>query len=410
MPASPAWFRGQSTTRYYARWTSDEADHDLVELLSLDFGNAARDTVSGRVMGRLTYDLDGYDTTFASINDAYGDRFDALLYDAYADLNKVPGFSRVRLGRQSVVETPEVAWFDGAHATSAEFTDFALQFGAYGGASTHLYESSRSGDLVAGAYAQGRPWTGARLRLDYMRLEDDGRFGEHDDDLLGAGFWQEVGKRLRFDAQYSRIASADRDAQGHVLYRVPEWDLWVRGGYFRLLEAQGELVLEADPFFQALNRLFPYDQWSLQAAKGFADLVRLQAAMDLRRVDDAGDVGFYNRDYDRWSATVTLLELGVKGLTASGTVDLWDTDAQLVRSFGGDLGYAVDRTTLSLGTYYSLYKYDLFTNSERDHVRTYYLRLHHKLNASFGLDGDYEFEDEGQEEFHRIRLGVTWRF
>ena len=57
-----------------------------------------------------------------------------------------------------------------------------------------------------------------------------------------------------------------------------------------------------------------------------------------------------------------------------------------------------------------MFKFDLFTNSERDHVRTYYLRLRHEASKEVTFDGDFELEDDDFDQYHRFRLGVTWRF
>ncbi|MGB3969911.1 MAG: hypothetical protein WBO45_24465 [Planctomycetota bacterium] len=404
------WLRGQSRTRYWQRSTGDDSDNDLAETLTIDFGRAETERVTGHLMGRLAWDIDGRDDTFASINDSYGDRLDALLYDAWADVHRVDGFSLLRFGRQSVVDTPEVAWFDGAHATSAEFGALALQIGAYGGASTRLYESSQSGDLTAGAYAQVRPWSDGRIRVDWMHLEDDRRLGTNEDDVLGAGVWQGFGREVQTSAKYSNVGGKDRDAEARVNWTSAAHGALLQVWYYTLLLAQGDLVLEADPFFQALNALFPYDQWSALAAKDLGKSLRLQAGTDLRRVRDQGDIGFYNRDYDRYHATASAFDFGITGLSLSGTADLWDASAQTVKSWGADASYALGKTTASLGTYYSLYKFDLFSNSERDHVRTYFVRLRHAASDRLSLDGDYELEDDDFDQYHRFRLGVTWRF
>ena len=44
-----------------------------------------------------------------------------------------------------------------------------------------------------------------------------------------------------------------------------------------------------------------------------------------------------------------------------------------------------EKLKLSFGSYYSLYKYDLFLVSERDDVRTYYLRLRWKGGPAWTL-------------------------
>lgn len=402
--------RGQLRSRYFLRWNDDQSDNDLFTTLSIDLGDSERHDVTAHLMGRVTYDFDGRDATFASINDSYDGAFDELLYDAWVDVHRLRGLSRLRIGRQSISDTPVFAWFDGVHATSEEIGGVKLQFGAYFGSSTHLYEASKSGDLTAGGYTQLRPWSTGRVRVDYMYFEDDARFRGHRDGLLGVGFWQDLGKALQFDGLYSRVEGRDRDARARFSYRLPEHGLFVQASYYRLLQSQGDLVLELDPYFNSLNELQPYDQWSLLLSKTLGEKLTVQAAGDLRRVADSSDIGVYNRDFDHYYGTAVLSDVIASGLSFSGTVDLWESNGQLLKSFGADGSYRFGKSTVSLGTYYSLYKFDLFTNTERDHVRTYFFRLRHATSDAVTLEGDYEYEDTDFAGFHRLRLGVTWRF
>lgn len=411
-PAAPAkpFIRGQLSTRYLLRWTGNQNDSDLYSTLSVDVGDPDQHDVTAYLMGRATYDLDGRDSTFTSLNDAYGDSLDGLLYDAYVDLHRVSSISILRLGRQSIFETPAFIYFDGAHVQSEPIGDTQLQVGGYVGSSVHLYESSKTGDLTAGGYAQLRPWSTGRFRFDYLHLEDQARFGSHQDGLFGAGFWQNFGPALQFETQYSRIESRDRDVRARLVSMLADAGLTLQVTYYNLLRAQGDLVLELDPYFNSLNQLRPYDQWSLLASQQVGSMLQLQAAGDLRRVRDRADVGIYNRDFDHYYGTANLSNFGVEGLSLSGTVDLWDSTAQLMRTWGGDLAYEHGKSTYSLGTYYSLYKFDLFSNSERDHVRTYYFKVRYAASESVTLHCDYELEDVDLDDFHRFRMGVTWRF
>lgn len=402
--------RGQLRSRYFGRWTEDHSDNDLFTTLSVDVGDPERHDFTAHVMGRLTWDMDGRDQTFANINDSYGNAWDPLLYDAWVDVHRLRGLSRLRIGRQSMSDTPVFAWFDGVHATSEEIGAVRLQVGGYFGSSTHLYEASKSGDLTAGGYAQLRPWSSGRVRVDYMYFEDDARFRGHRDGLLGIGVWQNFGRALQFDALYSRVEDRDRDARARLSYRLAEHGLVVQASYYRLLQSQGDLVLELDPYFNSLNELQPYDMWSLLLSKTLGEKLTVQAAADLRRVRDTADIGFYNRDFDHYYGTATLADVIVSGLVLTGTVDLWDASGQLLKSFGADGSYKFGKNTVSLGSYYSLYKFDLFTNTERDHVRTYFFRLRHAASDAVTLEGDYEYEDTDFAGFHRLRLGVTWRF
>lgn len=408
--AASKGFSGRSWTRYWARWTSEDTDQDVFETLSLDVGNKEVDPVTVHFMGRLAADLDGYDETFGSLSDSYGKRVDALLYDLYVDLHQLEGFSLIRAGRQSISESPEVAYFDGLHVASEEMGQAAIQAGGYVGSSTHLYESSKTGDLTAGVYLQGRPWHGGRLRLDYMHLEDRALLGNHNDDMLSASWWQKVCDQVNFDAHYTRIENRDRDARGRLSYVEAAWDMLLQASYYRLLTAQGSLVLEADPFFNSVHELYPYSQYGLLASKGLFEHLNLQAGMDLRRVEDAADVSTYNRDYDRYYFTTALRDVGVKGLTASVTADFWNSNGQLVRSWGFNIDKDFDKLNVSGGTYYSLYKFDLYSDSERDHVRTWFGKLKYKTSKDVTLDANYELEDDDYGRTHTVRMGVVWNF
>ncbi|MEY4673641.1 MAG: hypothetical protein RL148_1425 [Planctomycetota bacterium] len=410
-PSSPATkLRGSLATRYWLRWTSNDTDQDVFSTLSADYGDEQKDAVTGRFVGRLALDIDGYDETFGSINDSYGSRQDALLYDLYADFHRVDGFEKVRVGRQSIWETPEFVYFDGAHAVSEEIGTTKLQFGAYGGASTHLYEASNDGDWTAGVYSQARPWKGGRLRLDYLYLEDEARLG-HENDLLAAGWWQTLAENLLADVQYSRLEDEDRDVRVRGSWRHAPSDFFVQASWYKLLTTQGDLVLELDPYYGSLLELKPYHQTSLSAAKGIGDHLRLTAGTDLRRVSDDADVGTNNRDYDRYYFTVAVIDLPVEGLTAGVTADLWDSDGRTVDTWGADLTYQVSAdTSASVGSYYSAWKYDIVSEEERDDVRTWFVRGRHKLSRRTTLDLGYELEDNDIDDFHFLRMGATWRF
>ncbi|MEY3163020.1 MAG: hypothetical protein RIT25_3015 [Planctomycetota bacterium] len=410
-PTSPVTkLKGSIATRYWLRWTSDDTDQDIFATVSADYGDAEKDAVTGRFVGRLALDIDGYDETFGSINDSYGSRQDALLYDLYADFHRLDGLELARVGRQSIWETPEFVYFDGAHVLSEEIGAAKLQFGAYGGASTHLYEASNDGDWTAGVYSQARPWKHGRLRLDYMYLEDEERLG-HENDLLAAGYWQTLAENLLADVQYSRLEDEDRDVRVRGSWRHAPTDFFVQASWYKLLTTQGDLVLELDPYYGSLLELKPYHQSSISAAKGIGDHMRLSAGTDIRRVTDADDVGTNNRDFDRYYFTVTLLDLPLEGFTLGVTADLWDSDGRTVDTWGADVSYEVTAdTSASVGSYYSAWKYDIVSEEERDDVRTWFARCRHKVSKRTTLEVGYEIEDNDIDDFHFLRMGATWRF
>lgn len=406
--------RGHLSSRYWLRWTSDETDQDLYETLALDLGDPERHPVTGHFLGRLSWDMDGRDPgsgQFSGLADTYRHSVNGHVYDAHADLHRVPGLALLRAGRQMVQETPEVAFFDGLLLESDPVGGAELQFGVYGGASTHLFESSPDEDWTAGVYAQVRPWRGGRVRLDWMHLEDETLLGRHDDDLFAAGLWQTIGERLQLETQYSRIEDRDRDVRVRAAYVDAGSDLLLESTYYQLLRTQRDLVLELDPFLNSLLEYFPYWQVGVLASKGMWEHLRLQAGVDVRRVTDRDDIGQFNRDYERYFATAGVHDLPIEGLALNVTADWWRSDDQDVRSWSVDLSQKVrDRLTATLGTYYSLYKFDLFLARERDHVRTYYGTLRYDPRKCFTLDCRYELEDNDLDQYQQLRMVATWRF
>jgi outer membrane protein assembly factor BamA len=106
-----------------------------------------------------------------------------------------------------------------------------------------------------------------------------------------------------------------------------------------------------------------------------------------------------------------LRELAGGGLSVSCTADFWDGDDQDTNSLGADVSYEVDKSwKTSVGTYYSLYKYELLELAERDDVRTYYIRAGRALSSRLDFDVSYELENDDLDTYHTLRLGILWRF
>jgi hypothetical protein len=137
----------------------------------------------------------------------------------------------------------------------------------------------------------------------------------------------------------------------------------------------------------------------------------LDLGIDVRRVDDSSDVGEFNREWERYYATATWADLLAEGFALSVTVDRWDDDERDTSSFGADLSWDPGRRwKASIGTYYSLYKYEFLEFDERDDVRTYYVRAGYDLCANVDLDLLYELEDDDQDTYNTLRVGTVWRF
>jgi hypothetical protein len=418
-PAAPAEsgypIHGILTSSYRGRWTSGDHDHDLFETLSLDLGDPARNPWTGHVMTRVDADLDGKHpgepSIFHDLDDTYDGAIVPRLYDAWMERSDVGSLERVRLGRQTLWDTPVFAWFDGASAETKELGTGRFKIGAYGGVPVHLYESSRSGDLMGGAYAETLPWTGGRARLDAMHVEDEGTLGAHANDLWHLGVSQKVGQELRVDGGYTRLEEADRDVSASMTWCDPDADFTARASYFELLTTQKDLVPELDPYYATLFELFPYRQASALLSKGLGKDLRIQAGVDIRRVAEDGDIGQFNRDFERTFGTVIVQNVLPAKTTASVTGEVWNSSGSDIRTFGLDLSEPFgEKVDASAGTVYSLYKVDQLTGEEQDHVRTYYARVRWRATPSLAWDLRYDLESLDPDPIQSLRVGLAWRF
>ncbi len=414
---APRWVHGSLAMRYRGRTSGDDEDHELSNILTLDVADPKSAGISGHLLARMDVDGEGKDDgeTFGDLSDTYGADVIGKLYLAYADIpmdaesEDSPGL--LRIGRQSDPLLPEVLRLDGVSYVSQPLGKREVEIGAYGGIPVHLYESSAEGDSAFGTFVEGRPWEGGQARFDWMHLEDEEVLGEGQDDLLALGLWHNLPEHWRFEGEYTHLEGDPRDLRFRTLYDDGKSETIVRAEYYELLETQTARVTELDPFYEDLLEYFPFRQATFNVSQTLGDRTVVDVGFHMRRVSDSGDVGEFNRDWERYYATATVSDLGTEGLALSVTVDRWNDEDRDTSSLGTDLSYDADENwTAAIGTFYSLYKYSLLEFDEREDVRTYFLRARREISESFNVDFMYEYEDDDFDTYHTLRLGALWRF
>lgn len=408
---------GSLSSRYRGRFTDDDQDHDLWTVLALDYADEARPWITGQVLGRMNAELDGHEgdgSVFHDPDDTYAGSLVGRLIQAHVELDlgasgAAPG--HLRIGRQSDARLPEGVHFDGLSFLSRPLGAKELELGLYAGVPVHWYESSARGDRVAGSSVEARPWRGGRARIDWMHLEDEARLGPSRDDLVGLGLWQTLARRWLLEGQYSRLEGQERDLRLRTQYSDPDSETVARLDYYELRETQTAHALELDPFSQALQEYFPFRQAALELSRPLTQHARVELGFQLRRMQNEADVGEFNREWERTYLTLTLHELLREGLALSLTGDEWNGAGRDSGSFGIDLSFEPDAPwAVAIGTYYSLFKYELYDLSERDDVRTYSLRGSYECSEQLALELSYEYEDDDAEQYHSVRWGASWRF
>ena len=404
----PGMLRGSLSTRYRGRFAG-ASDHDLLEVLALDVGRPGEDAWTAHLLAHATLDLDdGDDPRFFSLQDTYERDLTGRLHRAHVDWRGEGPLERASLGRQLRYDTPEPAHFDGL-SLETRAGPRSVRGGAYGGVPVHPFESSPEGDLVLGAFLEARPIQATRVRLDWMHLEDEYVLGEHDDDLVAVALGHALGERLLLEASHSRVEGRARDVRLRASWLEAEEGVALEAAYYRLLTTQRDLAVPLDPFTTSLFELEPFQRLGLGFSKDLGESLALAAGLEVRRLLEQEDAGTFNHEYERYHATLSATPPGDPALSLSLTADVWEGD-DTVETWGADVSRAFGETLdVSLGSYYSLYAYDLFADVERDHVRAYYLRLR-RTAGRLALDLRYELERDDFDTFHTVRIGTTWTF
>ncbi len=401
---------GSLSSRYKFRAADGDSDQDIYEVLALDYADPAHPELEAHFLGRGAFDIDGDSgPLFSSINDSRREPVDADVFEGYAQLSTNDGDTSVRIGRQSEYLAPEIAHFDGASLHSNYDGSKKIDFGVYGGNNVTYDHTSNSDNAVFGAFAESRAWKGGRARLDWLHLNDDQLLGDGQNDLIGAGLWQ-AWKNWNASGKYTSLESRNRDIDLRTRWSDEEGKTSLQVRYFQLLEEQNQRALFLDPYSQALQTYYPYQQIGVSGWHALTEKLDLDAGIDFRDVNDPGDVGTYNHDWNRYYATLTASEI-LFAWTASVTADYYDDEQSDYSTLGGDFSRKLrSDLDVSLGTYYSLYKYDFFTATERDDVRSYYGKLVWRRDEMWSFEFQYEYEDDDLEQYHTVRCGALCRF
>ena len=405
---------GSLNTRYVGRTAGGDHDQDIYTLLGATIGDPEKDPYSGYILGRLSQDLDGdqgeEDSPFFSLEDTYDHSLNGHLYEAYVDFHDT-GLDLLRAGRQTFYDTPAYVRFDGASLAARPGEDDSAELGAYGGRTVHEYESSPEGDAVYGAWVSEALWTGGRGRIDYMHLEDEQQLGDEQNDLWAAQIRQAVDRDLQLKSGYSWLEGAPREFDARATWLPYETGWLVQGSYYALLQTEGSLAEELDPFFDTLQEYFPFSLSRLLVSKTFEEGYVIEGGADVRRVDDSEDEGEFNRDYERYHLTGTVEDFAIDDLTLALTGDYWTADGSDTNSFGMDLTQQMsEELRASIGSYYQLYKNDFLLDEEREDVRTYYVSVRWRPEQRLTWGLGFEHEDSDVDDINTLTARSIWNF
>jgi len=406
---------GYFDLRYQYRGSEDYLDRDLVQSVSLDFGEEGVSLVSGHLhaQGYADLDLDTAAEDGAVFRDTYNDKVDARLFLAYLDVNSQAPPGLFRAGRQEIYQSPVFVHFDGIRLEAGERPGIKLKAGAYGGKPVRdIYETDTDNDgALAGAYLESRPWRGGRAHLHWTYLHEEYDDVEVEDNYYSLSLSQALYQRLRFRAVYSRVNDLNRDLTISGSLAVPESEFALRVSYYELLEKQEFTGVDLDYYYSALFNYQPYRQGGIWLHQGFNRVAAIDAGADFRELTGSEDETAYNHEFAHYFAVLSLMPY--EGLTLSASGDRFDArdDSLDTTAYGGDVTYRHDKKfRVSVGSYYALYEYDYLLDDEQTDVRNYYARLRWRPLDNFRLDVGYEYEDTEEADYTTLKLKAAVYF
>ena len=419
-----SWFRGRLTLRYLHRDSDlDDRDQDLYQYLSLSGGDSRRDAVTAHLYARGAWDIDGSGlgptgSSLSSLQDTQGGDYDLNLYDAYLDFHRILPDGRIRVGRQNLFETPVLLHLDGASARAPlSLGEERFEWELYGGVPEHRWESARSGDLAVGTALHYSPWENGMLRLDALYLEDENLFGDPSNMMWSARLSQVSAEGRSFGSVAASILDGDfRDAAAQLSWTSEDqrWQLF--GSTRFLLTRQSANTLEFDPFTAILMDEEPFAEGQIVASHYLLqDLESEQLRVDLgayaRELRDSDRASEFNREFNRYWAGVGLEQIPWQPVELSFTGEVWDSGDDQFTTFGADLTAQLSsRARVSVGSFYSLYKFDFFSGLERDRVRDFYARWRQELSDRVRLTLDLQYEEDDLEDFQIAWIQVELFF
>jgi hypothetical protein len=414
---------GFLSVSYRARKRGGRNDEDLYGYLSLDGGNPERNDLTFHVFARATYDLDGdasRSTIFTSLNDVFGDSFDAKVYEAFVELRRslapdALGMERIRLGRQEI-HAAYTYLLDGARIDFQPIESAGnLRIGIFGGIPEFLYDGSRTSDWLVGADLEMQPWQTTRLTLRYVHTEDRNHFSNFEqvlrDDYASLTVRQSLGENADVSAEWTTIDARTRDVALRLAVNIPDVDLSLWASYRYQNDIEKEYTTTYDPYVAILGPSFSYHHLDIQISKLLGEHLAIDVGAAGRILEDGDREAPFNREFWRVWGSVSTFAWPTEEIDLSITGEYWDGDDDETASAGFEIVWrpAEDLRTTA-GVYYSLYKYDLFVVDERQDATTWYLKVRWKVGDDWRLDGRYEFETGDEGDFHAVWLGLTWTF
>jgi hypothetical protein len=420
---------GYLSTRYVTRSTTtlDPAtlretkvsDEDLSGELRFDITMPKTNRFEFHFLGTLRKDLDGNsDLTgyypLEDIGNTYRNESHGYLYDAHLGINDPLSFlTQVRIGRQAGLRD-EPVFFDGL-ATDLRMGPL-LNFTLYGGAAVRFYETDThwGDDTLGGAGLDLTPGSFTKFSLDYLTIKSAlSTTIDQQDNMVSLKLWQSIASFMKASVKYRFLNSDPRDVTVRLIGTIAPANIEVNLNYFNQFKVENELANELSLYSSVLGQSSPYQTYDVKLRMLLGEHYAVDLGYFKRTLQEETQATAFDRDFSRAFMLLEIMDLPMDRVSFTLTGEQWSTKGRKFNSSGLDIGYRFKNrknASVNAGTYYSLYKYDYYTElGLRENILTYYVSGKVPLGLGVSMNGSYEFED-GLEKYQMFKLGMRYDF
>ena len=400
--------------RYDGRYLSDgeDDDHKLHQIADVYIKDNKWGHFKFTLAGDMIEDIDSEDDDQTdrtrTVHDTWDSSSHGYLYVCQAEIYELDYLNYARFGRQYVNHELPTTHLDGLNLLlDLNFIGTRIKPFAYAGIPVRLYEKGHYWDaqeIGGGAHIHlGRS---TKVTLEHQVIEEDpeiaGTYRESGTERYGQSAFAIRQALLHKGYGYISLFLLDNSAKQvntRFSFLIDRMDLDIDASYFYQFKEIDETPTSSPYYTGLTGTIKPYHNITLDIMKGvYKDRIWVSAGTHWRLLDSGEDETELNHSYNNQYLALIIDDLLMKNVQLSLQADFWrvmdsDNEDELF-SFGGEIAYEKLRTiTVSLGSFYSLYKYDYFSDTdEKTDVYTIYSDIRYYIQPKLYLDARYELD------------------
>jgi hypothetical protein len=400
--------------RYDGRYLSDgeDDDHKLHQIADINVKKKDWEHFKFTLCGDIIEDIDSEDDDdqtdrTRTVHDTWDSSSHGYLYICQAEIYELDRLNYARFGRQYVSHELATTHLDGFNLLlNLNLFDRQIKPFVYAGIPVRLYENSHYFDAqeVGG---------GAHIHLDRStKITLEHQFIKEEPDIVGT--YGESGTNRYQQSAFAIRRYFPRIGHGYISLFLLDNSPKTIDTRFSLLVDRLDLDIDASYFYQfrritetpptsvytgLTGTIKPYHNFTLDVMKGvYKERIWVSAGTQWRLLDSGEDETEFNHSYNNQYLALIIDDLLMKNVQLSLQADFWqvvdgDNEDEIL-SFGGEIAYRKPKTiNISLGSFYSLYKYDYFADTgEKTDVYTIYSDIRYYIQPKLYLDARYELD------------------